>query len=255
MRRTLRIALTVAAVAYGGLCAALYFCQDSLIYLPPARAQNPEDPTIAMTVEGVRLLVSVRPGAGPGALLYFGGNAEDVSLTLPSFARALPEHALYLLHYRGYAGSAGSPSEADNRRDALALFDRVRQEHASVAVVGRSLGTGVAVQLASERPVYRLVLITPFDSLEEIAARQFPLFPVRLLLRDKYDSWQRAPAIATPTTILMAEHDEVVPRASTERLFARFAAGVASLKIVPGANHNSISSRPEYLGELRSALE
>jgi pimeloyl-ACP methyl ester carboxylesterase len=166
----------------------------------------------------------------------------------------LPNHALYLLHYRGYAGSSGSPSEAANRRDALALFDRARSEHAQVAILGRSLGTGLAVYLASERPVSHLVLITPFDSLEEIAAAHFPFFPVRLLLRDRYDSWRLAPAITAPTTIIAAEHDEVVPLASTERLFTRFAKGLASMKILRGVGHNSISLHPDYIAAVRGAL-
>lgn len=254
MKRILLRAITVAAAAYGLICTALFVFQDRLIYLPPARAHNSADSTLALSVDGARLLVSVRPAEGPRALLYFGGNAEDVSLTLPALAQTLPEHALYLLHYRGYAGSSGSPSEEANRRDALALFDRAHSEHAEVAILGRSLGTAVAVFLASERPVSNLVLVTPFDSLEEIAAAQFPLFPVRFLLRDRYDSWSLAPAISAPTTVVVAEKDEVVPFASTERLFKRFAKDSASMRILRGVDHNSISQHPDYLAIVREAL-
>ena len=93
---------------------------------------------------------------------------------LPGLADAFPDHALYLLHYPGYGGAPGKPSEAAIAADALALFDRVAPQHPRVVVIGRSLGSGVAVQVASARPVARLVLVTPYDSLEEIAAKHVP---------------------------------------------------------------------------------
>jgi pimeloyl-ACP methyl ester carboxylesterase len=140
------------------------------------------------------------------------------------------------------------------RADAQALFDNVHAEHQDIAVVGRSLGSGVAVRLASQRPVSRLVLITPYDSVQEIAAQKFPYLPVRWLLTDKFESWRYAPTIRIPTLLLGAELDEVIPRASTERLNAAFAKGVASLVIIPGVGHNTISNSAQYLDAMRAAL-
>jgi pimeloyl-ACP methyl ester carboxylesterase len=253
MRRFLKVTLAMAAAIYVAICAALFLFQRQLIYLPP-KALHSQDSIETLHVDGADLLVSVMTRPGPKAIVYFGGNAEDVSFTLGSFAETFPDHSLYLLHYRGYCGSTGTPSEAANRLDSVALFERALRGHSEVAIVGRSLGTGVAVQLASLRPASRLVLITPFDSLEEIAARQFPLFPVRLLLRDKYDSARYAPGIRSPTTILVAENDEIIPRARSQRLFEQFADGVAVMKVLPGVGHNSISARPDYFTALRAAL-
>ena len=188
------------------------------------------------------------------ALIYFGGNAEDVSASLSSFSSAFPDHAIYLLHYRGYGGSSGKASEEVLHTDAQALFDKVHEEHPDIAVVGRSLGSGVAIRLASQRPASRLVLVTPYDSIQEIAAHQFPYFPVRWLLTDKFESWRYAPTIRIPTLLLGAEFDEVIPRASTERLNAAFAKGVASLVIIPSAGHNTISNSIQYLDAMRAAL-
>jgi pimeloyl-ACP methyl ester carboxylesterase len=188
------------------------------------------------------------------SLIYFGGNAEDVSASLPSFSRAFPDYAIYLLHYRGYGGSAGKPSEQALHADARALFDKVHQDHPHIALVGRSLGSGVAVRLAAERPAARLVLVTPYDSIAEIAAQQFPYFPVRWLLTDKFESSRHAPAIRVPTLILQAEQDEVIPRASTERLNATFATGVAKLVVIRGTGHNSISDTAQYLDAMRAVL-
>jgi pimeloyl-ACP methyl ester carboxylesterase len=184
-------------------------------------------------------------------LIYFGGNAEDVSGNLPGFSEAFADHALYLLHYRGYGGSSGMPTEAALFADAIALFDKVHAEHENVVVVGRSLGSGVAVHLASLRPVARLVLVTPYDSLQELAAHQFPYFPVRWLLLDKFESWRYAAKVVAPTLVIAAEHDEVVPRTSTESLYTRFGTGVASLRVVGGTSHNTISESPEYLPLLK----
>jgi len=120
-----------------------------------------------------------------------------------------------------------------------------------VAVMGRSLGSGVAVWLASQRPVSQLILVTPFNSLQEIAAAQFPYFPVRWLLLDRYESWRFAPAVKVPTLTLEAEKDEVIPAASTQALAGHFRPGLVTLKILSDARHNTISDHPEYVELLR----
>ncbi len=246
--------ISFALLLYGAACVALFAFQRSLIYFPQPDHFGTPATTLTLRVPGADLAVSVRPHAGRKALIYFGGNAEDVSASLPSFSSAFPDHAIYLLHYRGYGGSSGTPTEEALCADAQALFDKVHEEHPDIAIVGRSLGSGVAVRLASLRPASRLVLVTPYDSIEEIAARQFPYFPVRWLLVDKFESWRHAPKIRIPTLLLAAEFDEIIPRASTGRLHAAFAKGVASLVIIPGAGHNTISDTAQYLDAMRTAL-
>ncbi len=150
------------------------------------------------------------------------------------------------MHYRGYSGSAGSPSESALREDALQLYDRVARSHPEVMLVGRSLGSGVAVWLASQRQVSRLILITPFNSLQEVAASQFPYFPVKWLLQDKYESWRFAPAVTAPTLILEAERDEVIPGASTRALVTHFRPGLVTFNVVAEAHHNTISEHPQF---------
>ena len=239
----------VAAGLYLAACAFLYFQQPQLLYFPQA-ARGREVPALPLRAKGPRVLVSTRELAGPQAVLYFGGNAEDVSSSLPLLTRAFPHRALYLLHYRGYGGSEGRPSEAALVADARELFDQVHAKHAQVTVIGRSLGSGVAVRLASERPVARLVLVTPYDSIVGIAAEQYPFMPVSLLMTDRYDSYLYAPRVRAPTHLIAAGDDRIIPRASTERLLRRFAPGVARMHVLPGAGHNSISQDPAYLALL-----
>lgn len=246
--------LAVAALGYLALCAVLFFFQRSLIYFPQPGVNKDPASTLQLQVADAELAVSVRPGTGPGALIYFGGNAEDVSASLPAFAQAFPAHAVYLLHYRGYGASPGSPTEKAIQSDALALFDHVRKSHADIALVGRSLGSGVAIQVASQRPASRLVLVTPYDSLQELAARQFPAFPVRWMLIDKFESSKHAPQVTVPTLLIAAAQDEVIPAWSTAQLHARFGKGLARLEVLPGTSHNTISLHPDYLPLLRSML-
>jgi pimeloyl-ACP methyl ester carboxylesterase len=248
MLRLLISILVLAATLYLGACAVVYAFQRSLIYFPQPRSVGTPATILKLPVADADVLVSMRPHDGPDALIYFGGNAEDVSWNLPAFSQAFPDHAVYLLHYRSYGGSSGVPSEEAIQRDAMALFDRVHADHSRIAVIGRSLGSGVAVRLASQ------ILITPYNSFQEIAASHFRYLPVKWLLRDKFESWRYAPRIAVPTLLIAAEHDEVIPRSSTERLFAHFAKGVASLQVIPRTGHNTISGSPRYLATIRAAL-
>jgi pimeloyl-ACP methyl ester carboxylesterase len=250
MQKLLTILAMLAIGAYAAACLALFIMQRSLIYYPPAQAAVPAPHTSTLEVPGASLKVSERPAAGHGAVIYLGGNAEDVSASLPLLDAAYPDRALYLLHYRGYAGSSGKPSETELVHDALALFDKVAPEHGDIVVVGRSLGSGVAVQLATQRPVRRLVLVTPFDSLRDLAATQFPYFPVRWLLRDRYESWRHAPQVTAPTLILAAGQDEIIPAESTQQLFTRFSPKVATMRVIDGAGHNTISDNPDYIKAL-----
>ncbi|MGW8461431.1 alpha/beta hydrolase [Pseudomonas sp. CLCA07] len=254
MFRTLAFSIVIIAALYLALCAALFVFQRALIYFPQPSAIATPASLLTLTVEDAQVQVSVRPHDGPNALIYFGGNAEDVSRNLADFSQAFPEHALYLMHYRGYGGSTGSPSEEAIARDALTLFDTVYNSHPNIAVVGRSLGSGVAVRLASQRPTSRLILITPYNSLESLAKQRFPLFPVKWLLQDRYESWRYAAHITVPTLLIAAGHDDVIPRSSTQQLYTHFAPGVATLKVIPDAGHNSLSDNPEYLKLLGDGL-
>ena len=237
--------LTIAVGVYAGLCLVFLLFQRSFIYMP-----TPVTPTHAqafpLEVPGATVRISSRPHDGPGALVYFGGNAEDVAYTLPELAELFSDRAIYGMHYRGYSGSSGRPAEAALRSDAQALFELVHARHPDVIVVGRSLGSSLAIQLAAEKPISRLVLITPFESILSIARRVAPFLPMGLLLRDKYESWRYAPRVTCPTLVIAASHDELVPLADTRRLVAAFPPDVATLKVVNGTDHNSVSAEAEF---------
>ena len=244
IRLLLKLALVVALL-YLGACALLWANQRSFLYYP-VRTRLAQVPVEVLHRPDAKVLASVQPRPGPEAVLYFGGNAEDVSRTVPALAAMFPGAAIYALHYRGYGGSQGEPSEAALVGDALAMFDRAHRGHGRITVIGRSLGSGVAVQVAAARPVTRLVLVTPYDSIAAIAAAHYPAFPADWLVRDRYDSARRAAALRVPTTLVIAEHDQVIPPVHARRLLQAFAPGVARAVTLPGVGHNDIDLAPGY---------
>jgi pimeloyl-ACP methyl ester carboxylesterase len=248
-------AISIPVVLYLGVCLLLYSRQRALLYYPTPESVLRVGESIRLESAGETLhLRRVNPGR-PRAILYFGGNGEDVAQAAPDLAPLFPGHTLYFVHYRGYGGSTGSPSEAGLFEDARNVYDHVRADHESVSAVGRSLGSGVAIHLASQRALDRLVLVTPYDSIEALARRAMPWLPISLLLRDKYRSIELAPGIETPTLVLIAGRDEVIPRSSTDRLVAAFDPRRVETFTTERAEHNTIGDDPKYLEELRRFLD
>ena len=252
--RTLLTFLVIAAIGYLALVAFVYVTQRGQIYFPTAESQHRHAQPIWIDSEGERIKVWSVPRPGSRALLYFGGNAEDVAGNIDHFAEAFPDRSLFLVNYRGYGGSSGRPTEADLRTDALAVFDHVRREHAEIAVIGRSLGSGVAAHLASERSVERLVLVTAYDSLVNVAREYFRWLPVGLLLRDRYESATRANEIEAPVLIVIAGEDEIISRARSEALAAAFTPGQVQVEVVPRVGHNTLDGSAAYLEAVRRFL-
>lgn len=248
--KVLLIAISVLASTYLIACALLAFNARSMLYHPAPRSADV--PHWTMPRGDADIIVSSNRQHSTQLILYFGGNAEDVSQALPMLQQGFPGAAIHAMHYRGYGGSSGSPTEAMLVGDALALYDSTSNGQAQdIVVIGRSLGSGVAVQLAAARPVQRLILITPYDSIGGLAARMFPAFPVRLLLRDHYDSWRHAAQITAPTTLIIAGRDEVIPNASSLRLLREFRPGVAQAITIADADHNDVFGYPEFAEALR----
>ncbi|MCH2265452.1 MAG: alpha/beta hydrolase [SAR324 cluster bacterium] len=230
--------------------AVLFFYQRKLIYFPTANIPHNYE-QLQLTHENVTLEIIVLNQGKKEAILYFGGNAEAVVYSAEDFLSAFPLQTVYLLNYRGYGGSSGQPSEAGIFADALFLFDKVLDKQAIISVIGRSLGSGVATYLASKRPVEKMALISPFDSITSVAQNIYMIFPVFLMLLDKYDSISRVKEIEAKTIILVAEHDEVIPRKHSQRLIDEFPPEQISVKIIADSGHNDISNKVEYYQHLK----
>jgi pimeloyl-ACP methyl ester carboxylesterase len=192
----------------------------------------------------LRISQIVRPTES--AILYFGGNAEDVSYIAAQLGQAFPDESVYALHYRSYAGSTGKPSEAALVADGLALFDKISGQHKQIKLVGRSLGSGIAVQISAARPAKSLLLITPYDSLMAVAQEKAPYLPVSLILKDTYKSVDFAPKITVPVTLLAGSNDTLIPPAHAVKLLHAFTNTRAELQVFDGAGHNDIDDACGY---------
>ena len=196
--------------------------------------------------------------SGEPLLLYFGGNAEEVSWMIDAVGAEFPGASWLLMDYRGYGLSGGSPSEKALVADALALYDHAAKlpgvNPKRIYALGRSLGSGVAVALAAERPLAGIILVTPFDSLAAVAKRYYWYLPVDWMLKHRFDSIARAPQLRTPLLCLIAERDEVIPAAHAERLFESW--GGAKRKVVlTGAGHNTSDAHPLFWPAIRELLK
>ncbi len=251
IRTTLAVAFAAIAGVYLAICGLLYLSQRAYLYYPVPRLADV--PAFVLKRDDAGVVVSTNGVESRRAVLYFGGNAEDVSQAVALLGQAFPARVVYAMHYRSYGGSTGTPSERALVADGRRLFELVAKEHPGIVVVGRSLGSGIAIQVAAGHRVERLVLVTPYDSIVELAASRFRFFPVRWLLQDKYESWRYASRITVPTTLVVAGRDHVIPNDSSLRLAGRFRPGIARIVDLPEAGHNDVSGFPGYVQALAKA--
>lgn len=211
--------------------------------------------TYALDVGGVELRGWVVNPGRAHALVYFGGNGERLDSWLEVLPERFRDHTSYLIAYRGYGASEGRPSQDALSVDALALVDHVIERHPGgrVDVLGRSLGSAVAVHVAARRAVGHLVLVTPFDSLVATAADLFPGLPVAALIKDRWDSAAIAADVKAPVLVLRADQDVVVRPARTEALVA--ALTDPAVVAFPDAEHNTISDDPTYWTRIAEFLD
>ena len=234
------------------ICASLllYVYQRTFLYFPSQNIDHSFE-RFSLSNEGETLKIIVLNKGNSKGLIYFGGNAEAVVGNADEFATHFPDITTYLVNYRGYGGSSGMPTEAGNFSDALAIYDHIKKDHSQISVAGRSLGSGVATYLAANRPNENAALITPYDSILNIAKANYSLFPVSLLLKDRYDSVSRAKSVTAKVLVLAAEHDVVIPMNHTQKLVNAFKEDQVELKVIKNTGHNDISSKAEYFEFLR----
>jgi len=252
-RKILTRSIALLALGYIGGAIFMDLEQRSFLYFPQYTHAGAGQTDYALRRGEVTLRGWVmNPGQGR-ALIYFGGNGDAVQSMREDYARWGAGRTVYLVAYRGYGASDGTPTEAALFGDALAIYDDVRTRQQDIAVVGRSLGSGVATYLASQRPLQRLVLVTPFDSIARIAQSRFPIFPAALMMQDKYESWRYAPAVHCPVLVIAAQNDRVVPAASTARLLEKFSPTPRFIRI-DDVGHGNIIGDPAYAAAITDFL-
>ncbi|MBF0380298.1 MAG: alpha/beta hydrolase fold domain-containing protein [Magnetococcales bacterium] len=243
------------------LYPVLYIFQDNMLFFPRPLApaskqilqhQHPGGMVNLQTVDKINLqgwMVNTPKRGKKPIMLYFGGNAEEVSSFLLTVAPKYPEWVIMAVNYRGYGESGGEPSEKALYSDALLAYDWVVAQPGidgdRVVVMGRSLGSGVAVYLAAQRKVAGTILVSPYDSIKNIAQDIYPYVPVALLLKHPFKASSYAPTIKVPLLAIIADGDQVIPNRYSRGLIAKWG-GPHQLKKINNVGHNTISSGVGY---------
>ena len=245
--------LILLAALVLGVPAWAWLTQERLIFFPQpvvseARLPSHASPLTIVAGDGTRLrgwmIESAAMTAPAPVVIYFGGNAEEVSGTLsdPRWPRGW---AIAGVNYRGYGNSEGKPGEAALLSDALAIYDAVAKrgdvDARRIVVFGRSLGTAVAMHVAADRPVAGAILVSPYDSMTAIGQLHYPWLPVSLLLRHRFDAVPDARRNTMPMLTIVGGSDSIIPAERSRALFDAWA-GPKSWQAVPQAGHNDLGN-------------
>ena len=255
--------LSVLVLAYLAVILFFFFMQESMLFFPVPPNPNVEKAharfAFEVEREGVVLrgwLIRPQEVNGEHPLrVYYGGNAEDISAHLPELVSG--QESWLLVPYRGYNGSEGKPGQAALFTDAIAILEDVMRRYEmdweNVVLIGRSLGSGVAVHVASQKPVRSLVLITPYDSIASVGQGHYSWLPVRLLARHPFNSLAVAPEIKQPALFLVGGRDAIIPNQHSKRLRDAWG-GKTIWELIPEADHNNIALWPGYQDALETFL-
>jgi len=253
--------LVVALVL--GVPAWAWFTQESMLFFPQPVASTAHLPARATPLEvvaadGTRLRGWNAKGTARPAptVLYFGGNAEEVSWTI-SDARWPREWTIVGINYRGYGTSEGKPGEPELIADGLAIYDAVVKrddvDPHRVVVFGRSLGTAIATHVAAERPVAGAILVSPYDSMTAIGKLHYPWLPVALLLRHRFDAVPDAKRSTMPMLAIVGGSDSIIPAERSRALFDAWA-GPKTWQVVPRAGHNDLGNDAAFWDSVAAFL-
>jgi uncharacterized protein len=244
--RLLVVVLCALVLGYLLLCVLAWAGQRALMFpAPRAAIALPGHGGYVRVGQGGVLLQRPAPAGAPW-VVYFHGNGEQLS-DLEDVADALHARGLGFLgvEYPGYGWAEGAPTEAGLYAAAEQGLAWLREQHGvgpeRTVLLGRSLGSGVAVELARKGLGARLVLVSPYTSMGDMAAAAFPWLPGRLLVRDRFDSLSKASELRLPTLVVHGARDEVVPAAQGRTLAAAIPG--AELLWVPEAGHNDVLER------------
>lgn len=248
----------------------LYFVQDNLIFAPQVltkeaastiNTQFGDCEDVAFTTpDNIKLhgwFVKNSELPKTPLIIYFGGNAEEVSNFL-QYKDNLKGWSILAVNYRGYGLSEGKPNETNIFKDAVFIYDNFLKrsdiDASKIVTIGRSLGSGVAVHLAYERNLAGVILVTPYDSITRVAQEKYPIVPVSLLMKNRFNSIKVAPKIHTPMLALAGEIDSFIPYKHAIKLVQKWG-GQNEIKVIKNAGHNNIQLDNGYWKNINDFLK
>lgn len=184
-------------------------------------------------------------------IIYFGGNSDDATRFMLHIS-SLEDFDIVAFNYRGYMKSTGKPSEKALFDDALKIYDRYSKNQ-KVIIIGRSLGSGVAVYLASKRKNSGVVLITPYYSIASLAQEKYPFLPINLLLKYKFDSMRYIKNIKSPISVILVKNDTTIPNKNSENLIKKIK-NLNSVITLEKTTHADVLNQIDFEKTLRKML-
>lgn len=252
--------LLVPVILFVAACISVYFIQDSLIFYPTTDRyvtkykEGIREKYFKINGENIHGWVLREELAAEKLIFFYGGNAEDVYGNLTSFAEKL-NACIVLANYRGYGYSTGKPSQDSIIADSEAIYKQMMEKYKPKKFMffGRSLGSGVASYMASKYEPEALILVTPFDSLENVAKELYPVLPVSLLLNYPFRSYEYLQDFKKPVYVISGAEDRIIKPKRTKALVESLST-VKKLVVLQGANHNNISHNQLFWQELSGII-
>lgn len=265
----LKIFGIIVLVLYVTVCALLYFNQDDLLFHPQPNTPNevaeilnqyPEFDTLSFVMnDGNRTCGYTSKDTIKEKLplvIYFGGNAEEVS-HLADYKAYFPNSIMVLMNYRSFGLSQGKISEQTMFSDALEVYDKLvtnpEVDANKVIVIGRSIGTGVATYVSSQRKTSATVLITPYENMIDVAFEKYPFVPISLLIKHRFESDTYAPRISSPMLAIISKNDQVIPKHHAYKLKDAWKGNTDALEV--NEDHNSIMKNEEVWKKIESFVK
>jgi len=264
-KKKIAVLLFVLLNIYGLLCGVIYFFQENLIFLPTILSQEHvykmdqsfKEITLK-TTNGAKLNgLHFKVENPKGAILYFHGNAGDLQRwgQLTEFF-VEKGYAVIVMDYRGYGKSSGKKSQQNFYDDTQIWYDYASQfyKESEITVYGRSLGTTFATYISSKNQPKKLILESPFYSIEEVAKSRFSFLPIKILLHYKFPTYQYINKVSCPITIYHGTNDKVIDYQQGKKLFESIENSSKKLISISEGGHNDLVNYKEYLSTIEEEL-
>lgn len=245
---------------------SLYYLQEKMLFWPTVLAQDYKyefsysfDELFLKTEEKAIINALHFKAAKPkGVMLYFHGNAGDLS-RWGAIAEYFvgKDYDVLIMDYRTYGKSTGKLSEDALYHDAHYIYNYLKERYneSEITIYGRSLGTGIAAQLASKHNPKQLILETPYYSMVDVAKKRFPIIPVKQLMRYQLPSHQFIQEVDCPITMFHGTKDRVIPLESAEQLYHSASNKKIAFNVIEGGGHNNLSDFEAYHNLIKKVLD
>jgi uncharacterized protein len=272
MKRAIVKYLTIVGVLitlmYLSICGYLYFNQENLLFHPNRKSitevqrllkYHPEFDTLSLMMnDGIKIsgyITNRNSSSKVPLVIYFEGNTKEVSYLMDK-KQYFDNAVVALMNYRGWGLSEGKPTEQSMFSDAIEIYDKLKKlpniDTTNIIVIGRSMGTGVATYLSAHRKVTSTILITPYDSMIDVAQEMYPFVPIFMLIKHPFESYKYAQNVTNTMLALIAQNDVVIPPQHAFNLMQAWSGNTTYLEV--NEDHSSIMNNEMVWRKIKESI-